>query len=202
MNILLDGESACFKSTISRKLINRMREKFRHRPTIYLHYQGARDDPKDFCLMEYRDMFDILSESVDYRHVIVDRPHNGQIVWASLYKGYETGKEIRNLERDFMLDHPIAAVRTLQFFIFDEPAAILEREKARKDGYSYNASDLDEKSEELSRYIEVANKSRLNTHIIWIRGKSSEDVLEEIWEDVEDFADGLAKSDLKVIKEG
>jgi hypothetical protein len=179
-----------------------MREKFRHRPTIYLHYQGARDDPKDFCLMEYRDMFDILSESVDYRHVIVDRPHNGQIVWASLYKGYETGKEIRNLERDFMLDHPIAAVRTLQFFIFDEPAAILEREKARKDGYSYNASDLDEKSEELSRYIEVANKSRLNTHIIWIRGKSSEDVLEEIWEDVEDFADGLAKSDLKVIKEG
>ena len=156
------------------------------KPVHFVHYEGCKDDTLEYNRRQYEDMFDLFAEGCDKRHFIIDRPHVGESVWAKLYKQYD-GSYVFDLERDFIIAYPDVHAQTLQFFIFDTATNMLDREAKRKEGYSYNQTDIVQKQLELDLYVRAAEKSSLNTRIIWLDG-SFDEAYEIILQKIKDFA--------------
>jgi thymidylate kinase len=189
MVILLDGQQAVGKSTLSRKLSRYFMSEMKNLPVHCVHYEGSKVDTAEYNKKQYCDMFRLFVEGFKTRHFVVDRPHIGEIVWSKLYKNYDAETFIYDLERDFILEHPVVNAKVLQFFLFDEVDCILAREKARKgDSYSYTVDDREKLLETQNLYIDAAFKTSLNTRIVWLEGRAVDEVFEEMVKEIRRFA--------------
>jgi len=189
MIILLDGPQAVGKSTLSRKLSRYFMSEMKDLPVHYIHYEGCKDDTLEYQVKQYKDMFELFVEGSGYRHFVVDRPHIGEIVWSKLYKNYDAAPFIYDLERNFIKENHEINTEVLQFFLFDEVDCILAREKARKgDSYSYTVDDREKMLKTLELYIDAANKTSLNTRILWLEDRTVDEVFEEVVKEIRRFA--------------
>jgi hypothetical protein len=153
------------------------------RPVHFVHYEGCKDDTLTYNMAQYADMFRLFVEGHGARHFIVDRPHVGESVWAKLYKNYD-GHYVFDLEKRFIENYDHVYRNTIQFFLFDTVDRVLERESARRDGYSYTATDKNKKQAELDAYVKAAGQSMLKTKIIWMEHLTLEDAFDEIVKEI------------------
>jgi hypothetical protein len=143
-------------------------------PVHYLHYQGSKEDSKEYLIKQYLDMFQLMIDAQNKRHLIIDRPHIGACVWAELYKGYDL-HEIIEIEKIFMENERGVFNNTLEIFITDTAENIIKREGIREQkegGYSYNASSVSQKKIEIASYKKYMDASCMRKLIIDLSEKN------------------------------
>lgn len=173
MNIIVEGLDSSGKSTLIKSLQSYLYNLEKIYPTQTLYYYNFKV-PADKILqvsrMHYHAGFKTLIKSYheDKHHLLLDRFHLGEYVYAEKYRGYD-GSYVFYDELDFVEK---LKDNTLLVLLYDTAENLI----ARDDGESLSVN-IDDKNEEIQRFLQafeltkLSNKTKIN-----INNKSLEDV--------------------------
>lgn len=173
MNIIFEGLDNTGKDT-QIKLIHKY---LIDKPTHVLHYSAIKNissqQSRKYCEKLYVDVFKLMNDSINKRHLIFNRSWLGEYVYSPLYRNY-SGEYVFKIEERFKDTYYFERINLI---IFIDTA---ENLITRDDGQSHSI-DVEMKNKEIKMFREVYYKTNIqNKIIININNKSIEDVHIEI----------------------
>lgn len=171
--IIICGPDCCGKDT----QIALLKDKICDRPTHVIHVKPPKrfsNDIKPYMQEYFMDMFSLIYEaSFKRRNLIFNRAHIGDYVYGPMYRKYDANYIFDLIENEWVDCDFFENIRLIT--LIDTPEVLLSRE----DGDSHSI-DLEDKKEEIKRFIEATNKSKIKHIIIDSNGKTSLEIHEEI----------------------
>lgn len=149
-------------------------------PVHIVHYssvKGIKDKKKveAYSKKLYKDMFDLGCSTTKENVIIMDRGHLGESVYSPMYRGY-SGDYVFDYENE-LLGFDWQKFKLILFT--GDAKEIIKRDKARGDGQSFTL-DLEKKKEELKKFDEAFEKSKLIKLRIDIGKKTPEEIFNEV----------------------
>lgn len=178
MVVLIEGVDAVGKGT----QIEMLKQEFEKKGFLVhlVHYSSVKGltDKKKVELYSrklYKDMFELGSETTKERVIIMDRAHLGEVVYSPLYRGY-SGDYVFDYEKELLGSD----WQKFKLILFTGDAKeIIKRDKARGDGQSFTL-DLEKKKDELQRFDDAFEKSKLIKLRIDVGKKKPEEIFSEV----------------------
>jgi thymidylate kinase len=111
---------------------------------------------RDYQMKHFQDMFDLMAATLaeNKRHLILNRSHLGEFVYAPIYRQYEADW-IFDMERNFLTKTNHSKQSILLLF-YDSSN---EKLKLREDGKSFSEMDDAKMDDERERFLQAFDKS-------------------------------------------
>jgi hypothetical protein len=114
----------------------------------------------EYQLKHFRDMFEMMAATIaeGKRHLILNRSHLGEFVYAPIYRKYEADW-IFEMEQDFLQAQKNHSNQSLLLLFYDSNN---EKLKIREDGKSFSELDDEKINDERARFLRAFDKSHFN----------------------------------------